>query len=114
MDAVLDLLMQLGMTLLGLLAIGAASERGTQLIKEFLRALGTAVPFLDFADRRSFFLAALVAGALVYLFGVDVTSWLHILDGYDAALVDIVNSLLVLFASNLAHDKWFKSEPVAG
>ncbi len=114
MDTFVELGIAFLQMLVGLLAIGAASERGTQIIKEFLRVLGAAVPVLNFADRRSFFLAALVAGAFVIMFGLDLTQWLPILDGYDPALVDIVNTLLVLFVSNLSHDKWFKSEPVAG
>ena len=113
-DVIVGLVVGLGQLLLALLVLGASSERGTQLIKEFLRVFGKAVPVLNFADRRSFFLAALVAFGLVYLFGIDLTSWLKLLDGYDESLVNLVNALLVLFASNVTHDKWFPSTPEAG
>jgi len=92
-----------------LLLLGLATERGTQLIKEALRALAGLVPWLNFADRRSFFLAALVAGFVTYFFGVDTTQYLQLLDGYDPELVKMVNALLLMFVSNGVHDKFFKS-----
>lgn len=63
---------------------------------------------LNFADRRSFFLAALVAFAMSFVFGVDPTQYLQLLDGYDPELVKTVNALLLMFMGNLTHDKFFK------
>lgn len=95
--------------LAALLVLGLATERGTQLVKEFLRAIGEKVPFLNFADRRSFFLAAVIAFFVTFFFKVDPTQYLQLLDGYDPELVKIVNSLLLMFVSNGLHDKFFKA-----
>ena len=93
---------------LALLAIAASSERGVQVIKVFLNMITQKIPWLNLSGQRSFLLAAVVAWLVTYFFHIDVTSYLHILDGYDPALITLVNSLLVLLFSNKLHDKFFK------
>lgn len=105
----MEILENLLKTVLVLLVLGLGTERGTQLIKEFLRLVAAKVPWLNFADRRSFLLAAVVAFFVTYFFGVDVTQYLQLLDGFDADLVKLVNSLLLMFFSNAIHDKFFKA-----
>jgi len=96
-----------------LLLLGLATERGTQLVKEFLRGLSVWFPWLNLADRRSFILAAVIAFFVTYFFSVDMTQYLKLLDGFDPALVEMVNALLLMFVSNSVHDKFF-SAPSAG
>jgi len=91
-----------------LLLLGLATERGTQLVKEALRSVSKWIPWLNFADHRSFFLAAVIAFFVTFFFGVDTTQYLQLLDGYDPELVKVVNSLLLMFVSNGIHDKYFK------
>lgn len=106
METVWTILSRLGVTLVVLLALGLGTERGTQVIKEFLRELAKRVPWLDFRDRRSFLLAAVVSFFVTYFFGVDATEYLELLDGFDPELVRMVNALLLLFFSNQIHDRF--------
>lgn len=89
-----------------------ATERGTQLVKEFLRGLSRWIPVLNFQDRRSFILAAAVAFFVSYFFGVDVSQYLTLLDGFDPELIKLVNALLLMFTSNAVHDKFFQVSAV--
>lgn len=109
MENVTPLLLGFLQLLATLLLLGLATERGTQLIKEFLRALAGWFPWLNFADRRSFFLAAVVAFFVTFFFGVDMTQYLQLLDGYDPELVKMVNALLLMFTANGVHNKFFKA-----
>lgn len=104
----MEILENLLKTVLLLLVLGLGTERGTQLVKEFLRVVGSKIAWLNFSDKRSFLLAAVVAFFVTYFFGVDVTQYLQILDGFDPNLVQLVNSLLLMFFSNTIHDKFFK------
>lgn len=109
METVLSIIDQLLKTVLILIVLGLGTERGTQVIKEFLRGLSAKVPWLNFSDRRSFLLAAVVAFFVTYFFGVDVTQYLQLLEGFDSELVKMVNALLLMFFSNSIHDKYFKA-----
>ena len=106
-----ELLLALLKTVLALLALAASSERGVQVIKTFLNMLTAKLSWLNLSGKRSFLLAAVVAWLVTYFFHIDITSYLHILDGYDPALVTLVNSLLVLLFSNKLHDKFFPGNP---
>lgn len=103
MELLLGFLQLLGVLLL----LGLATERGTQLVKEFLRGLSAWLPFLNLQGRRSFILAAVIAFFVAYFFGVDATQYLKLLDGFDPELVKLVNALLLMFVSNGVHDKFF-------
>lgn len=109
MDVVLELLKDLGMLALALLVLGVSTERGAQLVKEFLRLFSEKVPWLNLTDRRSFILAAVVSFCVTYFFGVDLSQWLPLLDGFDPALAEMVTALLTMFFANTIHDKYFRS-----
>lgn len=110
MEQLFDLLIELGKVLLALLAIGAASRQGTELIKNFWNMLVVKFPFLSLHDKRSFILAAAVAFAIAYGFGVDITQFMSILDGFDPELLKLVNYLLLTLISNQVHNALPKPE----
>jgi hypothetical protein len=109
MTPIITILVGVLKLLLALIVLGIGTERGTQLFKEFLRAVGEKFPIFNFKDRRSFFLAAVVAVGVTYFFKVDLTQYLTLLDGFDPSLVKIVTSLIIMFFSNVTHDTLFKS-----
>ena len=93
--------------LVALFAIGIGSERGTQLLKVFWNLLTEKLaPYLNLKDQRSFILAAAVAFFVTYYFHIDLTRFLSLFDGFDPALLKMVNSLLLFFASTQIHDKF--------
>lgn len=108
-DQILTIVLEVVKVLIALLALGFGTERGTQIVKELLRFIGAKFPVLDFSNSRSFILAAVVAFSVTYFFGVDLTKFLPILDGFDARLVEMITALLTLVFSNKLHDKYFPS-----
>lgn len=112
MESILSILESLLKLLVVLLVLGLGTERGTQLVKEFLRLFSGKIAWLNFSGRRSFLLAAAIAFFVSYFLKVDVTQYLQLLDGFDPELVKLVNALLVMFFSNTVHDKFFKSVSV--
>lgn len=105
MENVFEILKGLFLLLVALVVLGVGSERGTQIVKLFLREVAAKVPWLDFRDGRAFLLAAAVAFAITYIFGVDLTQYLPLLDGFDPKLVELVTALLTLFFSNVIHNQ---------
>lgn len=107
----MELLENIVKTALILLVLGLGTERGTQIVKELLNQIAGKVnwKWLSFSDKKSFLLAAVIAFFVTYIFGVDLTGFLEVLDGFDPELVKLVNSLLLMFVSNGIHDKFFKS-----
>lgn len=112
MEVLVEILKSLGQLIIALLVFAIGTERGTELVKVFIRFVGEKVPALDFSNARSFTIAAIVAGAATLFFGLDVTQYLTWLDGYDPIVVDLVNTLLITFVSGKLHDKYAK--PLSG
>lgn len=110
MEVFYELLKGAVMLIVALIVIGLGTERGTQLVKEFLRLFSAKVPWLNLTDRRSFILAAAVSFGVTYYFKVDLSAYLPILDGYDPELLRMLTALLTMFVSNTIHDKFFKSQ----
>lgn len=108
-DQILIIVLDVLKVIVALIVLGLGTERGTQIVKELLRIIAVKVPWLDFKDKRSFLLAAAVAFTVTYFFGVDLTQWLPILDGFDQGLVDLVTALLTTLFSNKIHDLYFKA-----
>lgn len=104
MESIIELLVGFMKLLAALLVLGLSSERGTELLKVFWNSITTAYPVVSLKNTRSFLLAAVVAFALTYLFGIDITQYLSVLDGYDPNLIQLVNALLITLISNKAHD----------
>lgn len=102
-DPVGALLLGLAQLLVALLLLGLGTERGTQLVKEFIRLIGTKVKWLNLNSQRSFLLSAVVAFVVAYYFNIDFTKYLPLLDGFDADLMQMINALLLMFASNKLH-----------
>jgi len=102
-DPVGALLLGLAQLLVALLLLGLGTERGTQLVKEFIRLIGTKVTWLNLNSQRSFLLSAVVAFVVAYYFNIDFTKYLPLLDGFDADLMQMINALLLMFASNKLH-----------
>lgn len=107
-QVLLDILKGLGELVIALLVFAIGTERGTELVKVFIRFIGSKVAWLDFRNARSFAVAAVVAVLVTFFLGFDVTQYLTWLDGYDPVVVDLVNALLLVFASGKIHDKYAK------
>ncbi|MBK8467747.1 MAG: hypothetical protein IPL32_18185 [Chloracidobacterium sp.] len=90
--------------LIAVFVIGLGSERGTQLVKTFWNLLADKfAPVFSLRDQKAFVLAAVVAFFVTFYFGVDMTQFLNLFDGFDPELLKMVNALLLLFASNKIH-----------
>lgn len=109
MEVVFEILKGLLLLVLALILLGLGTERGTQLVKEFMRMFSKWVPWLNLVDKRSFILAAAVSFFITYFFDVDLSQYLNLLDGFDPELVKMVTALLTMLFSNAIHDKYFKA-----
>lgn len=105
MEAVVKILQNVLILLVALVVLGVGTERGTELVKVFLREVAARVPWLNFKGNRAFLLAAVVAFCVTYFFKVDLTQYLPLLDGFDPRLVELVTALLTLLFSNKIHDQ---------
>ena len=85
------------------LKVVMAMQSYSQLVKEFIRLIGTKVTWLNLNSQRSFLLSAVVAFVVAYYFNIDFTKYLPLLDGFDADLMQMINALLLMFASNKLH-----------
>ena len=101
----MEIFLELGKLLVALLVLGLSTERGIELLKTFWNLLVSKVAWLNLKDKRAFIFAAAIAFGISYLFKVDITKYLSVLDGFDANLLQLVNALLLTFAANYAHDK---------
>lgn len=90
--------------LAALLVLGLSTERGVELLKTFWNLLVSKFEWLNLQNKRTFIFAAAVAFTISYFFKVDITKYLSVLDGFDANLLQLVNALLLTFASNYVHD----------
>jgi len=102
-NPILELLTGFVQLVFALLLLGLATERGTQLVKEFIKLIGSKVSWLNLNSQRSFLLSAVVAFVVAYYFNIDFTKYLPLLDGFDADLMQMINALLLMFASNKLH-----------
>ncbi len=105
METITELIVGFLKLLAALLLLGLSSERGTELLKVFWNSITAAFPVVNLHNKRSFLFAAAVAFALSYAFGIDITQYLKVLDGFDPNLLQLVNALLITLVSNQAHDK---------
>jgi hypothetical protein len=112
MDMLLEVL-KAGMVLvLHLVVLGFGTERGTQLVKVFLRLLSEQEPWLawlSFSDSKSFILAAAVSFFVTYYFGVNLSPYLSLFAGFSPELVSLVTALLTTLFSNVIHTRYFKA-----
>jgi hypothetical protein len=100
------------MVIVHLVVLGVGTERGTQLVKEFLRLISKQAPWLawlSFSDSRSFILAAAVSFFVTYYFGVDLSQYLKLFEGFSPELVALVSALLTTLFANKIHDLYFKA-----
>lgn len=101
----MDILIELGKLLVALLVLGLSTERGVELLKTFWNFITAKWEWLSLRNKVTFIFAAAVSFFVVHFFGVDITQYLSVLDGFDPELMKLVNALLLTLASNLAHDK---------
>ena len=101
----MDILIELGKLLVALLVLGLSTERGIELLKVFWNMVTAKWEWLSLRNRLTFIFAAVVAFFVVHFFGVDITQYISVLDGFDPELLKLVNALLLMLASNLAHEK---------
>ena len=101
----MDILIELGKLLVALLVLGLSTERGIELLKVFWNMVTAKWEWLSLRNRLMFIFAAAVAFFVVHFFGVDITQYISVLDGFDPELLKLVNALLLMLASNLAHEK---------
>lgn len=104
MDNILTLIEGFLKLLAALLVLGLSTERGTELLKVFWNSITAKFPKVSLYDKRSFILAAVFAFTISYLFKIDITQYLKVLDGFDPNLIQLVNALLITLVSNKAHD----------
>jgi len=104
METILALIEGFLKLLAALLVLGLSSERGTELLKVFWNSITAAFPVVNLKNKRSFLFAAVVAFTISYLFKIDITQYLKVLDGFDPNLIQLVNALLITLVSNKAHD----------
>ena len=88
-----------------LIVLGLSNERGVELLKTFWNFLTAKWGWLSLKNKATFVFAAAVSFFAVYYFGIDVTKYLSVLDGFDPQLLQIVNALLLTLVSNYAHGK---------
>lgn len=100
-----DIVVELAKLISALLVLGLSNERGVELLKTFWNFLTAKFEWLSLRNKATFVFAAAVSFAVVYFFGVDITKYLSVLDGFDPELLKIVNALLLTLASNYAHGK---------
>ena len=101
----MDILIELGKLLVALLVLGLSTERGIELLKVFWNMATAKWEWLSLRNRLTCIFAAAVAFFVVHFFGVDITQYISVLDGFDPELLKLVNALLLMLASNLAHEK---------
>lgn len=105
-DSIVQVAQALFKLVVALFVIGIGSERGTQLVKTFWNLLADKLaPAFNLREKRAFVLAAVVAFFITFFFGVDMTQFLHLFDGFDPELLKTVNAMLLLFASTKIHEK---------
>jgi hypothetical protein len=113
MEMIVEVLKALVMLFLHLALLGLGTERGTQLVKVFLRLVSKQAPWLawlSFSDSKSFILAAVVSFFVTYYFGVNLTPYLTLFAGFSPELVTLVTALLSTLFSNVIHTKYFKAD----
>ena len=109
MESIFVLLKELAVFVVTLLVLGGSTERGSQLVKVFFNwLLGVFKAKFKIQDSVSWLLAAFMALAAVYFFGVDATSQFEIIASLPPEAQQLVNAMLVLIASNKVHDNFFK------
>lgn len=104
MDIFLGSLLEVGKALLALLALGAATTQGTEVIKTLWNGLVAKIPALSLFDKRTFVLAAVVAFLLTQWLGGGALDIFASLPGFDAGLYKVVETLLVALLSNQLHN----------
>lgn len=101
----MEIVIELGKLLVALLVLGLSNRQGVELLKTFWNFLVSKWSWLSLRNKATFVFAAAVAFVAVQYFGVDITQYLSVLDGFDPKLLEIVNALLIALASNYLHDK---------
>lgn len=108
MNEVLEVLKEIGLALFSLLVIAASTERGNQVLKVLVNLILEKVGLGALIyDSRTFLFVALTSWALTHYAGIDLVPFLSQFDWYNGALVEVVNSLIVMLGANLVHDKYF-------
>lgn len=101
----MEIVLEFVKLLVALIVLGLSNRQGVELLKTFWNFLVSKAAWLSLHNKATFVFAAAVAFAVVQIFGVDLTQYLSVLDGYDPRLMEIVSALLLALASNFAHDK---------
>lgn len=101
----MEIVLEFVKLIVALIVLGLSNRQGVELLKTFWNFLVSKASWLSLHNKATFVFAAAVAFAVVHFFGVDITQYLSVLDGYDPELMKIVSSLLLALASNFAHDK---------
>jgi len=105
MEVFLEVLKEIGLSLVSLLVVAAATQRGNQILKVLVNSILEKIGFSKaIYDTRTFLLVALTSWALVNFAHIDFLPFLSQFDWYNANLVELVNSLLVMLGANLIHD----------
>jgi hypothetical protein len=102
------LLKEFAVLVVTLLLIGLGSERGIQLVKSLIRLLADEfenIPYI--AGSSSFILAAIVAGLVSFIPGVQFEFIADYLPELGPAFTNILEALLVLFAATKSHNQLF-------
>ena len=107
----MEIVIELGKLLVALIVLGLSNRQGVELLKTFWNFIVSKAPALSLRNKATFIFAAAVSFAIVQYFGVDITQYLSVLDGFDPELLQIVNALLIALASNFIHDKFKASAP---
>ena len=101
----MEIVLEFVKLLVELIVLGLSNRQGVELLKTFWNFLVSKAEWLSLRNKSTFVFAAAVAFAVVYFFGVDITKYLSVLDGFDPELLKVVNALLLALASNFAHNK---------
>ena len=108
MEGIFSFLEVFGEFLVAVLVLGAGTERGTQLVKEFFNWLFGIVKLgLKIDGRASLLLSAFLAMGVAYFFKVDVLGGFEQMRKLDPELLPVLNALLFWLVSNKTHDKYF-------
>lgn len=103
-----QLLQEFAALIVTLLLIGLSSERGTQLVKSFVRLLADKfdqIPYI--AGNSSFLLAGIVALIVAFLPGVELEFISKYLPELGETFTNILEALLVLFTASKSHNRLF-------
>jgi len=104
----IDILKEIGLALFSLLVIAASTERGNQVLKVLVNLILDKVGLGALIyDSRTFLLVALTSWSLTHYAGIDLVPFLSQFNWYNGALVELVNSLIVMLGANLVHDRYF-------